>query len=166
MAQLSALKSEAFLDAETRGRASLGEAFKDVDKIMGKFMPSITNASIGNHDFKDGLSDKYESQSAYGKALAKIKTARKTAEIGVPELSQSADKTLKRLYSLDGALLKRFGLQHEIFGDKKKEFTDEQAAHLPSLDGHKNQIKLAQSVVDKIDIARGITRTIKPERKR
>ena len=127
-------------------------------------------------------------QSAYGKALAKIKTARKTAEIGVPELSQSADKTLKRLYSLDGALFDkamndspadveeieafqnaveiRFGLQHEIFGDKKKELTDEQAAHLPSLDGHKNQIKLAQSVVNKLVVARSTTRTIKPELKR
>jgi len=134
------------------------------------------------------LDMKQSYQMAYGKALARIKTARKTAEVGIPELSKTADETLKRLYSLDGsgfdkalndspadvseieafheAVSQRFGLQHEIFGDKKKDLTDEQSVHLDKLGQHKSQIKLAQSVVDKIDVVRSITRTIKPERKR
>ena len=229
MAQLSALKDEGFLQAEEQGRASLGEAFKDADKIVAKYMPSITNASIGNDDFKGGLSDKYESygelhgrkgltasradrasrdaaikasrgtrralldmkrayQRSYGKALARIKAARKAANLGIPELSLSADQTLKRLYSLDGsafdkamndspaevreieafheAVSQRFGLQHEIFGDKKKKLTDEQKVHLGTLEAHKSHIKLAQSVFDKIDIARDRSLSIKPELKR
>ena len=228
MAQLSALKDEGFLQAEAQGRASLGTAFKDVDKIMTKYMPSITDASIGNHAFKDGLSDKYESygelhgrkgltasradraardsaikasrgtrkalldmkqsyQVAYGKALARINTARKTAEVGIPELSKNADQTLKRLYSLEGeqfhkvknnsaadiaeinaftkAVQNRFGQHHVIFGDRQKELTDEQAAHLPILNMHKNQIKWAQIVADKVEFTLEKSLTRKPELK-
>jgi len=228
MAQLRALKDEGFLQAEAQGRASLGTAFKDVDKIMTKYMPSITDASIGNHAFKDGLSDKYESygelhgrkgltasradraardsaikssrgtrkalldmkqsyQMAYGKALARINTARKTAEVGIPELSPSADQTLKRLYGLEGeqfhkvknnsaadiaeinaftkAVQKRFGQHHVIFGDRQKELTDEQAAYLPILNKHKNQIKWAQIVADKVEFTLEKSLTRKPELK-
>ena len=214
MAQLSALKDEGFLQAEEQGRAALGEAFKDADKIVAKYMPRITNASIGNHDFKDGLSDKYESygelhgrkgltasradrasreaaikasrgtrralldmkrayQSAYGKALARIKTARETAKMGIPELSPSADQTLKRLYSLDGsafdkalnenpadvreievfqaAIETRFGDRIVIFGDTQSELTDEQMAYMDILIAHEKQIKRAFSVVSQIE---------------
>jgi len=228
MAHIRALKDEGFLQAESQGRASLGKAFKDVDKIMSKYMPSITDASIGNHDFKDGLSDQYEGygelhgrkgltasradraardaaikasrgtrralldmkqsyQFAYGKALARIKAARKTANTGIPELSENADKTLKRLYSVEGAdfektisdrpedvreieafheaVSQRFGLQHEIFGDKKKDLTDEQAVHLDKLGAHEQQIKLAQSVVEKVEFTPERSLTRKPELK-
>ena len=214
MAQVSALKDEGFLQAEEQGRASLGEAFKDADKIVAKYMPSITNASIGNHDFKDGLSDKYESygelhgrkgltasradrasreaaikasrgtlralrdmkkayQTAYGRALSRIETARKRAVIGIPALSKSADRMLKTLYSLEGdqfdkalsenpldvkeieafqALIKkRFGNRIVLFGDRQSELTDEQMSHMDILIAHEKQIKRAFSVIAQIE---------------
>jgi len=228
MAQIRALKSEAFLQAEERGRAELGEAFKDVDKIMTKYMPSITDASIGNHAFEDGLSGEYENygelhgrkgltasradrakraeaikasrgtrsvlldmkrmyQGAYGKAITRIRRSRESAKIGIPHLSESADKTLKRLYSVEGsafnkavnesaadlreiaafneAISKRFGSYIEIFGSRSKDLSDEQALHLPVLNQHKNQIKLAQIVADKVEFTPERSLTRKPELK-
>ena len=227
MAQIRALKSEAFTQAEQSARATLGEAFSDVDKIIDKYMPSIMDASIGNHAFRDGLSKEYESygtlhgrkgltasradrakrtaavkasrgtrralldmkrryQGAYGKAISRIRRSRESAKVGIPVLSESADKTLKRLYSLDGsdfnktlnespavelqeiqvfheAVSQRFGSYIEIFGDRSKDLSDEQAVHLGALAPHENQIKLAQAVASKIDIAEGVTLTIKPD---
>ena len=223
MAQIRALKSEAFLQAEERCRAELGEAFKDVDKIMAKYMPSITDASIGKHAFSDGLSDEFENygelhgrkgltasradrakrsaavkasrgtrsalrdmkgayQWAYGKAITGIRRGRESAKVGIPVLSEAADKTLKELYSLEGksfhklkkesaaeiaeieaftkAVQKRFGEYHVIFGDGQKGLTKEQAIHMPILSQHENQIKLAQAVADKVEFTpeRSLTR--------
>ena len=230
MAQIRALKSEAFTQAEQSARAELGEAFSDVDKIMAKYMPSIMDASIGNHAFKDGLSDEYESygtlhgrkgltasradrakraaavkasratrsalldmkrryQGAYGKAITRIKRGRESAKVGIPLLSDGADKTLKRLYSVDSssfaktlnenpadvreieafheAVSQRFGSYIEIFGDRSHELSDEQAVHLKTLAPHENQIKFAQAVVSEIDLARDLSQSlvIKPDLK-
>ena len=225
MAHITAQKSDMFTEAEARARADLGKAFNDVDKILEKYTPSITDASIGNHAFRDGLSEAYETygslhgrkgltasradrakrqsavdasrgtrlalldmkrayQSAYGRALSKIETARKTASLGIHKLSPSADKTLKALYSVEGAdfekimtdnpvevieietfqaaIDKRFGIERVIFKDRDVELTEEQKAHLPKLGEQKTQIKLARSVVDKLDIARDASRSIKP----
>ena len=106
--------------------------------------------------------------NAYASVLAKVKAARRVANIGIPRLSKPLKGVLAELHGLDRVSLEkavtehaisiqqidlfhlaiktRFGLSHQIFGKPNTHLTADQRVHIEVLKIVRPQIIQAQSL--------------------